>query len=434
MKICSERMIHISELAHNFQLYCKNILLQEESVNKTILEITKKLNSYYYEEQQCDDKHMYVVGSVGRKTAVKNNSDLDLLFDLPKNVFSKFNAYNSNGQTKLLQEVKEILKTRFPQTDIRGDGQVVVLDFNKYTVELVPAFKQTDNRFKYPDTHNGGSWKYTDPIREQEYSKKMDNNTSGMFFDFCHIIRGWKNKTGFKFKGLLIDSLVYKYFENQCDYYEKDYNNYFDIFKDILSFLSLQDKNQTYWFALGSNQKVYSNGKFIYYAKKALKQLENSNQIQATLNELLGNGFLQNKKEKNVSYLKYDDTEQFIEDMFPVDIKYNLTINGTVSQNGYRSIKILGNFTKNVPILHNCKIEFFIEKTDCPKPDSIYWKVRNVGKVAEERNMIRGQIIEGGTTKKEPASFKGPHYVECYFVKNGICIARSKIMVPIGDY
>ena len=51
----------------------------------------------------------------------------------------------------------QYLKERYPKTDISGDGQVVVIEFNHYTVELVPGFKQPDNRFKYPDTHDGGA-------------------------------------------------------------------------------------------------------------------------------------------------------------------------------------------------------------------------------------------------------------------------------------
>lgn len=44
---------------------------------------------------------------------------------------------------------------------MKGDGQVVVISFTKYKVELVPGFKQTDDRFKYPNSNDGGSWKYT---------------------------------------------------------------------------------------------------------------------------------------------------------------------------------------------------------------------------------------------------------------------------------
>ena len=41
---------------------------------------------------------------------------------------------------------------------------------------------------------------------------------------------------------------------------------------------------------------------------------------------------------------------------------------------------------------HNKQLKFFISETDCPEPYDIYWKVRNVGPVAESKNCIRGQI------------------------------------------
>ena len=50
------------------------------------------------------------------------------------------------------KKVKKFLQERYPKTDISGDGQVVVIEFSRYTVELVPGFKQADGRFKYPDT------------------------------------------------------------------------------------------------------------------------------------------------------------------------------------------------------------------------------------------------------------------------------------------
>ncbi|WP_289184277.1 nucleotidyltransferase domain-containing protein, partial [uncultured Parasutterella sp.] len=53
-----------------------------EEMNTTIGEIAKKLNKEYYNLDKEDKEHMYVVGSVGRGTAIKGVSDLDLIFDL----------------------------------------------------------------------------------------------------------------------------------------------------------------------------------------------------------------------------------------------------------------------------------------------------------------------------------------------------------------
>ena len=38
---------------------------------------------------------------------------------------------------------------------------------------------------------------------------------------------------------------------------------------------------------------------------------------------------------------------------------------------------------------------------------------------------------KGSHQRKEEANFYGPHFVECYIIKNGIVIARAKINVPI---
>ena len=66
-------------------------------------------------------------------------------------------------------------------------------------------------------------------------------------------------------------------------------------------------------------------------------------------------------------------------------------------------------------------------------PYDIYWKVRNVGPVAESKNCIRGQIEKTNLhTHREHTDFQGSHYVECYLVKNNICVARAHISVPIG--
>lgn len=331
-------------LANDFESFCgsKNFELSDE-MDTAIKEITKKLNSKYYDLSSEEKDHMYIVGSMGRMTAVKSSSDLDLLFDLPDSLFSKYDSYGSNGQSELLQNVKEILMERYPKTFIKGDGQVVVIEFTKYTVELVPAFKQSDGKFKYPDTHNGGSWKYTDPLSEQNECMESSKKSSGAFINFCHIIREWKNNEGFKFGGLLIDTFVFNHL-NSCAF-EDDYSfdNYLEILKNILDYVGGLDKNQSYWYALGSNQKIFNNskGNFVSKAKKTLKQIQdaesNEDDMNDVLREILGNDFPKSESselltEESLAFEKtYDNTEKFIEDVFPVDIRYSLQIDCCIS-------------------------------------------------------------------------------------------------------
>ena len=437
-------------LLNDFETFCSNILLDNlADMKKTAGEIAKKLNKSYYDLDSENELHMYIVGSVGRKTAISGNSDLDILFDLPTSIYSKYNAYSDHGQSALIQDVKNVLKEKYPNTDIRGDGQVVVIAFNKYTVELVPGFKQADDRFKYPDTHDGGSWKYTDPLSEQSACAECENESDGKYYDFCHIIRSWKNHIGVKMGGLLIDTLVFDFFnENGC-FVDDSEKNYLEILQSLFENLKNQDKDRSYWYAMGSNQCVYNSdkGKFISKAKKAYNKIKDltieSDNANKVLRQVLGNSFpkAEGKTEKNARYViakhyyeRGATTEEFIDEKFDVDIRYDVDIDCNVTQDGWRPFLLRKYLGDNLtPLRKNKKLDFFIADTYCPQPYDVYWKIRNVGAEAVSRNMVRGNIVKGsGMHHKEGTEFEGEHYVECYLVKNNICVARDRIEVPIG--
>lgn len=414
-------------------------------MEKTAGEIAKKLNKHYYELDSDTSSHLYIVGSVGRQTAIKGSSDLDILFDLPQSVYTKYNNYTSNGQSALLQDVKAVLQERYPKTDISGDGQVVVIAFEKYTVELVPAFKNDDDSFTYPDTHDGGSWKTTNPIPEQEECEKCDNASNCIYFDFCHIIRSWKNAIGLPMGGLLIDTLIYDHFSEKGNYSNSGYDDYLSILTNIFEYLKDQKKDRNFWYAVGSNQKVYNSddGAFVNKAKVAYSRLNgttNSTEgINAILIDLLGIDFPAAEEKSMASFsadryhrIRGTDKERFIEELFPVDIRYALRIDCNVTQDGFRPRFLSEILREHKWLSRRKQLDFQIMHTNCPAPYSIYWKVRNVGKEAKARHMIRGEIrCTDNSHKKEHTDFYGPHYVECFLVKDGICVARARIDVPI---
>mgnify|MGYP000386490718 FL=1 len=431
-------------LKEDFETFCSNIQLDNRSdMEKSAGEIAKKLNKHYYGLAEDTSSHLYIVGSVGRQTAIKDSSDLDIIFDLPTSVYNRFNAYEKNGQSSLLQEVKQVMKERYSRTEVSGDGQVVVIEFTKYTVELVPGFKQSDNRFKYPDTHDGGKWKYTDPLSEQDECANCNDKSNGIYYDFCHIMRSWKNTIGFEFGGLLIDTLVYNHFEERDNYANCGYVDYLTILQKLFDYLKGKNKDQSYWYAVGSNQQISNSGSgaFVTKAKKAASKIadaiSNKEDMNSVLREVLGTEFPAVAKAVaklyETSSLCFHNTEQFIEKMLPVDIRYSLQLECRVTQDGWRDF-FLREFVRDGGILRrNKSLDFFINNTNCPEPYSIYWKVRNVGRVAEEKDLIRGQIrCTNSTHQKEHTDFQGGHYVECYLVKNGVCVAKDRIDVPIG--
>lgn len=439
-------------LETDFEIFIGN--LEPTNISEmeiTVGEIAKKLNKNYYNLDSDKTSHMYIVGSVGRETAIKGVSDLDILFDLPVEVFKRFDAYKEKKQSSLLQEVKNVLKARYPNTDISGDGQVVVIKFNKYTVELVPGFKQSDDRFKYPDTNNGGSWKYTDPLPEISESKKTAEDTDNNFKYIANMLRAWKNKQGFKFGGLLIDTITYKFLNEKTDYRNIGFDSYLDMTKALFEYIKGLNKDQSYWYALGSNQQVYNcdNGKFITKAEKAYEKMkdltENSTDVNKKLRQVFGTQFPKKVTAENRAYTSsynqkyYNDTEEFIEDYFTVDIKYNISIDCKITQDGFRPMLLKKLLRDKMFLAIKKHLEFYIDSMDSEikkeAPYDIYWKIKNEGQEAIKRDCIRGQIKRTNTKSiNESSDFIGEHYVECYIVKDGICIAKDHIDVPISNY
>ena len=439
-------------LETDFEIFIGN--LEPTNISEmeiTVGEIAKKLNKNYYNLDSDKTSHMYIVGSVGRETAIKGVSDLDILFDLPVEVFKRFDAYKEKKQSSLLQEVKNVLKARYPNTDISGDGQVVVIKFNKYTVELVPGFKQSDDRFKYPDTNNGGSWKYTDPLPEISESKKTAEDTDNNFKYIANMLRAWKNKQGFKFGGLLIDTITYEFLNEKTDYRNIGFDSYLDMTKALFEYIKDLNKDQSYWYAIGSNQQVYNcdNGKFITKAEKAYKKIKdltaNSSDVNKKLRQVFGTQFPKKVTAENRAYTSsynqkyYNDTEEFIEDYFTVDIKYNISIDCKITQDGFRPMLLKKLLRDKMFLAIKKHLEFYIDSMDSEikkeAPYDIYWKIKNEGQEAIKRDCIRGQIKRTNTKSiNESSDFIGEHYVECYIVKDGICIAKDHIDVPISNY
>ncbi|TVW12279.1 nucleotidyltransferase, partial [Streptococcus pneumoniae] len=221
-------------LSNDFKEFCEDELYMTdeewEKWENRLKEITKRLNRKYYSLDELDNQETdngLIVGSVGRTTAVRNVSDFDYIFSLPSEVYRRFDSYEGNGQSALLQEIKNELLKRYPNTKIKGDGQVVVIDFSDGgKIELVPAFEQSDGNFKYPDSRNGGSWKTTKPKPEIEKSKSLNSNFNNHFSNLTRLIRQWKNHMGFSFKGLLIDTLISDLIDDKgiSEIYYSDYN------------------------------------------------------------------------------------------------------------------------------------------------------------------------------------------------------------------
>lgn len=181
--------------------------------------ITRAINKEFW-SSDSETAHSRYVGSYGRGTAI-NTSDLDVLVELPDDEYEHFKSLSGNSQSRLLQAVKGAISDIYPNTIVKGDGQVVVVKFaDEMKFEILPAFRnidwfgEWDGTYKYPDTHMGGNWLTTNPLAEQKAMDDLDKYecSNGLLKDTCKHIRFVRSQeySSYHLSGILIDSFVYK--------------------------------------------------------------------------------------------------------------------------------------------------------------------------------------------------------------------------------
>ena len=254
-----------------FTTFCFGLQVRDGgTISQRYKSITRRLNLDFRNSTSETANSLYV-GSYGRHTAIQGFSDLDMIFELPYSVYERFNRYSRNGQSALLQEVRNSISQTYSTTSISADGQIVEVPFSDgITFEVVPAFINTNKSYTYPDSNYGGSWKVTNPRPEIEAIRNRNAVCNSNLFRLCRMMRAWKSKWTVPIGGLLVDTLAYQFIDN-WEYKKKPYSYYDFMCRDFFQFLAEQDRDQEYWRAPGSGQYVYGKGLFQWKANQCHK-------------------------------------------------------------------------------------------------------------------------------------------------------------------
>jgi hypothetical protein len=263
-------------VADNFKTFCDELIIstpKRSLIASRHEAICKRLNLDFWNMDTASGGRY--VGSYGRHTANDRVSDIDLLFEMPWSTYTKYDAYLINGQSSLLQAVKNSIAVTYPSTKLKGDGQIVQVTFSDgMKFEVLPAFKNSDDSYTFADSNNGGSWKKTNPIPEINAINTGDTITNSNLKRLCRMMRAWKYYCSVPINGLLIDSLAYRFLTN-WNYRNNSYLYYDWMSRDFFEYLKNQKSDQTFWFAIGSGQTIYNPENFRYKATVAYnKSLE----------------------------------------------------------------------------------------------------------------------------------------------------------------
>ena len=153
-------------VATNFKSFCDELLIgtpKRSEISTRYTSICKRLNKDFWKMDVTSGGRY--VGSYGRNTANSWVSDIDMVFEMPYSTYTQYNGYLGNGQSALLQAVKNSIALTYWNTSLKGDGQIVTVSFSDgMKFEVLPVFKNDNGSYTYADSNSGGSWKTTNPI------------------------------------------------------------------------------------------------------------------------------------------------------------------------------------------------------------------------------------------------------------------------------
>lgn len=194
---------------------------QRSLISDRYKRITRAINNEFW-GTSSETAHSRYVGSYGRGTAI-DTSDIDILVELPREEYERYDAHKGNGQSRLLQAVKTTIQSTYSRSDIHADGQVVVINFSDgMKFEILPAFQQLDwlgnwnGKYDYPDTNMGGNWRSTNPKAEQEAMAAKNRASNGLLYDTCKHMREIRDShfSSYHLSGIVIDSFVYHHIDD----------------------------------------------------------------------------------------------------------------------------------------------------------------------------------------------------------------------------
>lgn len=396
--------------------------------------VCQKLHSQYYPDTEYNGSTKLLIGSYGKKTNIRPPRDVDVLFIMPGDKFKQYDDNESNGQSQLLQDVKDILSEKYSTTEkIKAWGKVVLVQFSdgKHSIELLPAWENelVDGTFLIPNTENGGAWDEWDPRSEINRIKKSDSETKKTK-SLIRMIKKWTENCTVKIKSYLIEKAVVDFF--QINSPEGDYSElvpkFFDYFLNITTNEEQKSHIQTAKNRSDKARQNETNGKLEDAVAEWKKVFGDDFPVLEKTEKSFGTAI------EELQELYPSPREEFLREPFDLNPEYVLEIDARVDQDGYRPdllsrIKLFGKLLKRKK-----QLIFHITRNTVPAPYQIKWKVRNYGDEAQKAGDLRGEISDdkGNEEKNENTKYWGEHYVECYAIKDGYCVALAKIFVPIG--
>jgi len=398
----------------------------------------------------------FLYGSYKRETAVGDIKDVDIV------ILTSFDIKDEeNTPTKVLKKLKTALVRFYENPDaieyqrrsIRVDEPLPERPEISLTLDLIPAVAVNgEDKPLYVPDRESKKWVESHPKGHIENTTALNKKSDGHFVRLVKIIKWWwkyqcevhhPNKKRPKPKGFWLECLVAQHFKPELTSHAEHFIHVLEsVVKEYGSskFVpKLKDPglpNQGITTSLSPKEFDTFIGivkESLYIAQKAIDEPDKITSSELW-RDVFGEMFPLPDGTKSESYVSaksivLGDTSHAHEPIWAMKIKGNVRIYAKLFPFN-TGIKSDGRRISNGTLIR------FEATTNIRGNYDIYWQVVNTGKHASSVNGLRGEMFKAKNIDFNPSpnqhinwehtSYTGKHYVICFVVQNGVCVAQSE--------
>lgn len=348
--------------------------------------------------------------------------------------------YDTTANSEVvLTELKDILIEKDIYKTARIQSYSVGMELQGIEIDIVPV--AVDNNGDYfIGSSSKNEWKRTDPRGHKEWSSQTNADSNKKYKPLVKMVKWWRRThcpESIKYpKGITLEKIIADNLPssdlNTETYLIEALNNIVSFFKGFLE----QGEMPNIWDpSIQENDLLDSYSysdveEFVNKLEEHTVLLAEDGTTNDTWRTILGNEFPKDDSQQAVSALSVP-LDSFLSVAHRQTPPWSITRGGIVmiaTQVVFPDGTQESLSNNSAPIPKGSSL-YYRAITGIKRPFTVKWQVVNTGNAAEYARCLRGGFEDSNrenNTRYEETAYTGKHYVQCFVLKNGRCIAKSK--------
>lgn len=416
-----------------------------EPSSSTVREIStaqKSLRDYLSSHEEYSNHHQssYLSGSYAKHTAIRpakddGNRDVDIIVET--------NHSTGSSPANVLEKLRDALADASKYSTARVQTHSVGIQLSKLDIDVVPLAKEGESW--YIGDAETGEWNQTNPKGHGEWSTEVNKEHGGKYKPVVKILKWWRREhcpEGSRWpKGITLEKIVADSLPDETGPYDDLVASVFrsmharysdDITSGIVPFIddpSLPGND------LAASYSIEDFREFDRELVSAIELLDASGSTNEVWRKILGKRFPTGSSKAAFSLPAsiYLPTQRALavdwRESLPYVVKakgFGIQVYAEVETREGKRFTIHSN-DRSIP--KGCTVIYHALRSPSLRNCSIRWQIVNTGTEAVSANCKRGEIeppnVNNGS-RRETTAYTGRHYVQCFVIRKGVCIARSR--------